>query len=98
MESSENDEGDDDSRDSLPDEDSDQSDFDFDYEDKMEIDSLNQSYIDGGGFTSISLKDATRIAVFRSFFTQEIVNLITDQTNIYGAQKKRRNAQNKIGR
>jgi hypothetical protein len=116
MESSGNDESDDDSRDSLTNVDSDESDFDFVYdelanhldavqisseqssEDEMEIDSLNQNYIDGGGFTSISLKDATPISVFRSFFTEEIINLITDQTNVYGAQKKRRNAQNKIGR
>jgi hypothetical protein len=67
-------------------------------EDEMEIDSTSESYIGNGGFTSVSLKDITPISVFRSFFTEEILNLITDQTNIYGKQKTQRNSQNKTDR
>jgi len=40
-----------------------------------------------GGHTSISLKERTPVSVFRSFFTEEILNLITDQTNIYGKER-----------
>ena len=64
----------------------------------MEIDSISERFIGDGGFTSISLRDITPIPVFRSFFTEEILSLITDQTNIYGKQKQRKNSQNKTGR
>jgi hypothetical protein len=67
-------------------------------EDEMEIDSMSESYIGDGDFTSMSLRDITPTSVFRSFFTEEILNLITDQTNIYGKQKQRRNSQNKTDR
>jgi hypothetical protein len=33
-----------------------------------------------------------------NFFAEEILNLTTDQTNIYGKQKQRRNSQNKTDR
>jgi hypothetical protein len=56
-------------------------------EDEMEIDSMSENHTSDGGFTPIS--------VFKRFFTDEIFNLITDQTNIYRKQKKRRNSQNK---
>ena len=72
-----------------------ESDFDFDYdelvdnfdefelldEDVEERNPINESYgRDGGGFTSISLKQPESVSVFRTFFTQEILNLIIDQT------------------
>jgi hypothetical protein len=44
---------------------------------------MNENNIADGGFTSISLKERTPVSVFRTFFTEEILNLITDQTNIY---------------
>ncbi len=56
-----------------------------------ELNSMNESNIADDGFTSISLKERTPVSVFRTFFTEEILNLITDQTNIYGKGKKRRN-------
>jgi hypothetical protein len=52
---------------------------------------MNESNIADDGFTSISLKERTPVSVFRTFFTGEILNLITDQTNIYGKGKKRMN-------
>lgn len=62
-------------------------DMDIDTED---LNLLNESYITHSGFTSISLKEPTPIAVFKTFFTEEVLNLITDQTNIYGKGKKER--------
>ena len=59
------------------------------------LDSINELYITDGGFTSISLIERTPVAVFRTFFTEEILNLITDQTNIYGKGKERNNKQKK---
>jgi len=56
-----------------------------------ELNSMNESNIADDGFTSISLKERTPVSVFRTFFTGEILNLITDQTNIYGKGKKRMN-------
>jgi len=56
---------------------------------------MDESYITDGGFTSISLKERTPVSVVRTFFTEEILNLITDQTNIYGKGKKRSNNQMK---
>jgi hypothetical protein len=56
---------------------------------------MDESYIMDGGFTSISLKERTPVSVVRTFFTEEILNLITDQTNIYGKGKKRSNNQKK---
>ena len=43
---------------------------------------MNESYVTDGSFTSISLKQPEPVSVFRTFFTEEILNLITDQTNI----------------
>jgi hypothetical protein len=63
-------------------------------ENEMDVDSVSQSHLGQGGFTSISSNDVTPILVFRKFFTEEIFNLIVDQTNIYGKQKKRRNSRN----
>ena len=60
-----------------------------------ELDSINESYMADGGVTSISLKERTPVSVFRTFFTEEILNLITDQTNIYGKGKERNNTQKK---
>jgi hypothetical protein len=106
MEPFENDESDDDSRDSLTSENSDESVFSFDYdeladdlderqilsdysaENEMDLDYISESRMGQGGFTSISSNDVTPILVFRIFFTEEIFNLIVDQTNIYGKQKK----------
>lgn len=93
--------------------DSNESDFDYDelvgnldelelsdedlnvYED--ELNSMHGSYITDGGFTSVSLKEETPVSVFRTFFTEEIFNLISDQTNIYGKGKKQSNNQKKTG-
>ncbi|CAF1651758.1 unnamed protein product, partial [Adineta ricciae] len=52
--------------------------------------SMNESYITHCGFTSISLKQLTPVSVFRKFFDEEILKLITDQTNIYGKGKKQK--------
>ena len=43
-----------------------------------ELSSMNESNIADGGFTSISLKERTPVSVFRTFFTEEILNLVTD--------------------
>ena len=56
---------------------------------------MNENDIADGGFTSISLKERTAVSVFPNFFTEEISNLITDQTNVYGKGKKRSNNQKK---
>ena len=63
--------------------------------DTEEMNLMSESYVTDGGFTSISLKEPTPIAIFRTFFTEEILNLITDQTNTYGKRKKRSNNQKK---
>ncbi|CAF4532204.1 unnamed protein product [Rotaria socialis] len=63
---------------------------------EMDVNSISQSHLGQGGFTSISSNDVTPILVFRKFFTEEIFNLIVDQTKIYGKQKKRRNSRNNI--
>ena len=60
-----------------------------------ELELMNESYITDGGHISISLKEQTPVSVFRSFFTEEILNLITDQTNIYGRGKKSNDNQRK---
>ena len=65
-------------------------------ENEMDVDSVYRSHPGQGGFTSISSKDVTPISVFRKFFTEEIFNLIVDQTNVYRKQKKRRNSRNNI--
>ena len=56
---------------------------------------MNESNIADGGFTPISLKERTLVSVFRTVFTEEMLNLITNQTNIYGKGKKRSNNQKK---
>ena len=53
-----------------------------------ELNSMNESSITDSGFTSISLKELTPVSVFRKFFDEEILKLITDLTNIYGKEKK----------
>jgi len=63
-----------------------------------ELNSMNESYATDSGFTSISLKEPTPIAIFRNFFTKEILNLIIDQTNIYGNEKKQSSTQRKISK
>ena len=50
---------------------------------------MNESYVTDGDFTSISLTEPEPVSVFRTLFTEEILNLITDQTNIYGKGKKK---------
>ena len=57
-----------------------------------------KSYVTDGGFTSISLKEPEPVSVFRTFFTEEILNLITDQTNIYGKGKKQSSNQRKTSK
>jgi hypothetical protein len=47
------------------------------------LNSINESYLRDGGFTSISFEEPTPVAVFSAFFTEEVLNLITHQTNIY---------------
>jgi hypothetical protein len=59
----------------------------FSNEDQMDIDSMSESHTGDSGFTSISPNDAASIAVFRSFFTEELFNLIVERTNIYGKQR-----------
>jgi hypothetical protein len=92
-----NNEVDDESYDSYASDDISESDFDFDYDELADnLDELELSDEDlDGGFTSISLKERTPVSVFRTFFTEEILNLITDQTNIYGKGKKQSNNQKK---
>ena len=60
-----------------------------------ELNPMNESYVTDGGFTSISLKEPEPVSVFRTFFTEEILNLTTDQTNIYGKGKKQSSNQRK---
>ena len=63
-----------------------------------ELNPMNESYVTDGGFTSISLKQPERVSVFRTLFTEEILNLITDQTNIYGKGKKQSSNQRKTSK
>ena len=56
---------------------------------------MNDTYIMEGGFTPIPLKEWTSVSVFRTFFIERILNLITDQTTIRGNGKKRRKNQKK---
>ena len=51
------------------------------------LNSMNESSITDSRFTSISLKELTPLSVFRNFFDEEILKLITDQTNVYGEGK-----------
>ena len=55
-------------------------------------------YVSDSGFTSISLKESEPVSVFRTFFTEEIFNLITDQTSIYGKGKKQSSSQRKTSK
>jgi hypothetical protein len=84
------------------------SDFDFDYNElelsdedldvsAEELSLTNKSNVADSGFPSISLIEQTPVLIFRTFFTEKILNLITIQTNIYRKGKKRRNNHNKIG-
>ena len=43
-----------------------------------ELNPINENYVTDGGFTSISLKEPEPVSVFRTFFTEEILNVITD--------------------
>ena len=63
-----------------------------------ELNPMNESYVTDGGFTSISLKQPEPVSVFTTFFTEEILNLITDQTNIYGKGKKQSSNQTKTSK
>ena len=63
-----------------------------------ELNPMNESYITDGGFTLISLKEPEPVSVFRTFFTEEILKLITDQTNIYGKGKKQSSNQRKTSK
>ena len=111
-----NDKGNDESYDSYASDDTNESDFDFDYDELVdnfdefelsdedievyveELNPMNESYVTDGSFTSISLKEPEPVSVFRTFFTEEILNLITDQTNIYGKGKKQSSNQRKISK
>ena len=59
---------------------------------------MNESYVTNGGFTSISLKEPEPVSVFRTFFTEEILHSIIDQTNIYGKGKKQSSNQRKTSK
>ena len=63
-----------------------------------ELNPMNESYVTDGGFTSTSLKEPEPVSVSRTFFTEEILNLITDQTNIYGKGKKQSSNQRKTNK
>ena len=92
MEFYENDEGNDESYDSYASDDTSERDFDFDYDELVdnfnefelsdenveELNPINENYVTDGGFTSISLKKSEPVSVFRIFFTEEILNVITD--------------------
>ena len=60
-----------------------------------ELNPMNESYVTDGGLTSISLKELEPVSVFKTLFTEEILNLIIDQTNIYGKGKKQSSNQRK---
>ena len=66
-------------------------------ENEMDVDYIDENHMSQGGFSSISSNNVTPISVFRNFFTEEIFNLIVDQTNIYGQQKKRTNSRTDTG-
>ena len=89
MESYGNMELDDQSSDSYASDDTSESDFEFDFDElelsdddsnvyPEELNSMNESSITDSGFTSISLKKLTPVSVFRKFFDEEILKLITD--------------------
>ena len=59
---------------------------------------MNENYVTDGGFTSISLKEPELVSIFGIFFTEGILNLITDQTNIYGKGKKQNSNQRKTSK
>ena len=63
-----------------------------------ELNPMNESYVTDGDFTPISLKEPEPASVLRTFFTEEILNLITDQTNIYGKGKKQSTCQRKTSK
>ena len=80
---------DDQSSDSYASDDTSESDFEFDFDElelsdddsnvyPEELNSMNESSITDSGFTSISLKELTPVSVFRKFFDEEILKLITD--------------------
>ena len=86
-----NDEGNDESYDLYASDDTSESDFDefqLSDEDVEELNPMNESYITDGGFISISLKEPEPVSIFRTFFTEEILNLITDQTNMEKEKNK----------
>jgi hypothetical protein len=84
-----NNEVDDESCDSYASEDTNESDFDFDYDELVdnwdelklsdedlnlcaeELNSMDESYITDGGFTSISLKERTPVSVVRTFLLKK---------------------------
>ena len=63
-----------------------------------ELNSMNEKYVMDGGFTSLSLKEPAPVPIFRTFFTEEVLNLITDQTKIYGKGKKQSSSQRKTSK
>ena len=44
------------------------------------------------------LKNLEPVPIFRTFFIEEVLNLITDQTNIYGKGKKQSSSQRKTSK
>ena len=95
------DEGNDESYDSYASDYTSESDFnesELSDEDVEELNPMNESYVTDGDFTSISLKQPEPVSVFRTFFTEEILNLIIDQTNIYGKGKKQSSNQRKTSK
>ena len=69
----------------------------FSNEGQMDVDPMTESHTDDNGFTMISSNDTVPIAIFKSFFTEEVFHLIVEQTNIYGRQKFQRKSQNTNG-
>ena len=63
--------------------------------DTGDLELMNETYATDSGYTTITLKEQPPISVFRSFFTEDILNLITDQTNIYGRGRKSSNNRRK---
>ena len=59
---------------------------------------MDENDVANGYFISISLKQSEPVSVFRTFFTEEILDLITDQTNIYRKGKKQCTNQRKTSK
>jgi hypothetical protein len=63
-------------------------------ESDIEVEISSEHHKNDAGFTTIETGNHTPISVFKRFFTEEIIKLITDQTNLYRKQKKRNSQSN----